>query len=55
MVEGSSGYRTCLKLAQDLTQAITPVPIPPSQPVVVPDQAPGTLPTVISTDLPQVP
>lgn len=55
MVEGSSGYRTCLKLAQDLAQAITPAPTPPSQPVVVPDQAPGTLPTEFSIDLSQVP
>ena len=55
MVEGSTGYRTCLAIAQDLARAIVPATTPPSQPVVVPDQAPGTLPTEVSVPLSQVP
>ncbi|MGU3417655.1 hypothetical protein [Methylobacterium sp. D54C] len=55
MAEGSTGYQTCLKLAQDLARAITPAPTPPSQPVVVPDPEPGTLPTEVSIPLSQVP
>jgi hypothetical protein len=55
MVEGSTGYGTCLKIAQDLARAITPVPTPPSQPVVLPDPMPGTLPAVGTTDFEQVP
>ena len=55
MVEGSSGYLTCLKIAQDLDRAITPVSTPPSTPVVIPDPTPGITPAVGSIDFPQVP
>jgi len=55
MVEGSSGYLTCQLIAERLALTVAPVAIPPSQPVVTPDQAPGTLPTSFSVDLSQVP
>lgn len=55
MAEGSSGYLACQLIAERLALTVTPVTTPPSQPVVLPDQMPGTLPTEVSVDLQQVP
>ncbi len=55
MAEGSSGYQTCQLIAERLGLNLTPAPSPPSQPVVVPDPEPGTLPTEVSIPLSQVP
>ena len=55
LVEGSSGYLTCLKIAQQIAGTATPAPKPPSPPVVIPDPSPGVLPTFTTTEFPQVP
>ena len=54
MAEGSSGYLTCRMLAQQMAE-VTPLPVPASPPVVVPDPIPGTLPINLSVDILQEP